>query len=258
MDSVHGPSGYSPTNYFARIIAAFGLLAAMASASAFGAGDVWRDKGYADWTYDDVRAIQSESPWAKKIAKDAPWIEGTPTYMSASWPGCDGRMYRPKGNQIPPQLAMGLLTSLVEYNVSWISSQTMRSAKMRESVICGVVNEERADDFLEQEVDQYQIRINAPDMKPFESLDEEAIKANTRLIFKKGKREIAPISAIPQRGGPNRIVSITFTFEKEDEAGAPYLVPDEREILFVSKSGKFSLKAKFDPSKMAGKNGPDL
>ena len=223
------------------------------------AGDVWKDKDYEDWTSDDVYTILYESPWVKSVAKDASWIEGNASYLAAIPTDCDGRPDFSRKRETPPQLAMGLTMTLVEYRVIWMSSRTIRSAKMRESILCGKLREETAEDFLEQEVDRYQIDVKAPDMKPFEDMDDEAIRQNTWLTFKKAKKKINPNSLRVRRmSGERRIYSISFMFDKESEDGEAYVSPDEKEIEFTLESGKFEVKVRFKLKKMVTKEGVDL
>jgi hypothetical protein len=258
----------SSSNVESECLIVYSLIHILALASLFvvsgsvfdvRAGDIWNDKNYKDWTAEDVYKIKYESPWTKKLAKDAPWLKGRASYLSILPTGCDGRPDLSHANQNSPEMAMGSAIAVVEYRIDWMSSRTMRSAKMRESVLCGTLNQESADEFLEQETDQYQIDVKSADMMPFESMDDEAIRKNTWLIFKKSQMKINPADVgLLRSRGQKRIISMTFKFNKKAEDGTAYLSPDEKEIEFDMQADKFMLKAKFQPAKMMAKDGPDL
>jgi hypothetical protein len=244
---------------FGRIVALAGLLMTSYGASDARAGDVWKEKDYANWTADDVYKIQNESPWTKKVVKDAPWIKGNLGYLSMVPTGCDGRPDYSHKSETPPQAAMGSAVALVEFRVDWMSSKTMRSAKTQQLLLCGTVNKESANDFLDEESELYQIDVKAPDMKPFESMDDETIRINTWLTFKKSQKKINPeYVGVLRSTGQKRIFSITFKFNKKAEDGKDYALPDETEIEFATQADKFVIRTKFQPLKMVVKEGPDL
>jgi hypothetical protein len=221
------------------------------------AGDFWKDKSFDSWTMKEARAIQTDSPWSRKIVKDAPWIKGNVGYLSILPVGCDGRPdISDRG--APLQLDTPTYTR-VEYKVNWISSRTMRSAKAQEAILCGKTNKDTAEEVLEEAVDEYRIEIVSPDMMPFESMEEEEIRQNTSLTFKKAQKKVTAHDVVIRRiTGQKRIISMVFMFEKKSENDEAYLTPDEKEIEFLSRAGNFSIKVKFQPAKMSTKDGPDL
>jgi hypothetical protein len=147
----------------------------------------------------------------------------------------------------------------VEFRINWVSSRTMRNAKIQESILCGTMDKETAEGMSEEEVDFFQIEVRSPDMMPFESMDDESIRINTWLIFKKTQKKINPDEiAIQRNPGQKRIFSISFMFNKKDAKGEFQVSPDEKEIEFVTQAGKFALKARFLPPKMVTGEGPDL
>ena len=247
------------SNSFGRALAVAFLLMTSGLAPDAKAGDAWKEKKYQDWTADDVYRIKYESPWTRRAVKDAPWIKGRVGFLSMAPTGCDGRPDLSRANQNPPEMAMGATVASVEYRVDWMSSRTMRAAKMREAILCGTMEQESADEFLDQEVEQYQIDVKSADMMPFDSMDDETIQKNTWLTFKKTQIKINPEYVGAMRmSGQKRIFSITFKFNKQSEDGKDYVLPDEKEIEFMMQADKFVLKAKFQPSKMVTKEGPDL
>jgi hypothetical protein len=221
------------------------------------AGDFWKDKQFDSWSIQEARTILNDSPWTKRVIRDAPWIKGNAGFLSILPVGCDGRPDMSKRSE-PPPMEMAMYTR-VEFRVNWNSSKTMRAAKMQESILCGNMDKETAEGMLENGMDYFQIEMLSPDMKPFESMEDEEIRENTSLTFKKTqKKVIADDIRIQRLPGQKRIISITFAFNKKTDAGEAYLASDEKEIEFISQAGNFSVKTKFQPSKMSAKDGPDL
>jgi hypothetical protein len=188
----------------------------------------------------------------------APWIKGQSHYLTPMPSDCNGRPDM-NHNKIPASWAMGSTESVVIYQVTWQSSRTVRAAKLREAVLCGRTDPDRGDDLLEQTPEQYVIVVSSPDMTPFDGMSEDALAKNTSLTFKKNQKKINPESVLIQHFGQGSTVySITFKFARKTDTGESLMMPDEKEIEFVTQSGKFAIRTKFQPPKMPGKNGPDL
>ena len=258
MNSLQGRLKKFSFGIFVCFLVLVGMLIVPPVVSEARAGDVWEKKQYKNWTLDDIRTIKTNSPWTKKVIKNAPWIKGAGGYLSILPVGCDGRPDYSRHDTPTPQVVSGL-TPRVEYRVDWVSSRTMRYAEIQENVLCGKLDEESAEGLLDEEVDYFQIAVKSPDMKPFEDMDDEEIRTNAWLNFKNANKKINPYEVRIQRlPGQKRILTMVFMFPKEDENGESYLSEREKEIEFVVDAEKFDVKAKFKPSKMIGNEGPDM
>ncbi len=224
------------------------------------ASDPWTSKDYKTWTAEDVQKILYESPWVKMVEVGAPWLKGPVHYLTPLPSDCNGRPDMTKNDKTPTSWAVnGATESIVIFQVTWQSSHTIRAARLREAILCGRVNAERGEEALAQEPEQITIVVHAPDMAPFDSMDEEALTKSTSLLIKSTKKKISPESVQIQRYGSGKTVhQITFKFPKRTDSGEPFIPVDEKEIEFSSQAGKFILKTKFQPPKMQGANGTDL
>lgn len=247
-----------PTS-FKRVVVFFGLALASVVALAF-SSEPWKEKDYKAWSNDDVQKILYESPWVKMVEVEAPWLKGRMQYLTPMPVDCDGRPDMTKGDRTPTSWAVGGNESIVIYQVAWQSARTFRSAKLRESVLCGRGNAERGEEMLDQEQNSYVITVHSPDMTPFKGMDEDALIKATSLWPKKTSKKIAPESVTINRYGNGNGVPymLTFKFPRKAENGEPTIANDEKEVEFASLAGKFSLKTKFQMQKMTVKNGPDL
>jgi hypothetical protein len=213
-------------------------------------------KDYKSWTNEDVQKILYESPWVKMVEMGAPWLKGPTHFLTPLPMDCNGRPDMTK-DRTPASWAMGNTESIVIFQVTWQSARTIRAAKLRQSSLCGKEESERGEEMLEDQPEQYVIVVNSPDMTPFDGMDEDALLKNTSLQSKKTQKKIGPESVSIQRYGKT-VRSLTFKFPRKTDTGEPLISPDDREIEFVAQSGKFNMKAKFQPPKMVGKNGLDL
>ncbi|MBZ5524183.1 MAG: hypothetical protein LAP21_18260 [Acidobacteriia bacterium] len=229
------------------------MLTGMAAAPV---SDPWKDKDYKSWTNEDVQKILFESPWVKMVEMGAPWMKGPVHYLTPLPSDCNGRPDMTR-DRSPASWATGATESIVIFQVTWQSSRTIRAAKFRQATLCGKVDAERGDEILEQEQEQYIIIANSPDMTPYDNMDEDVLLKNTTLLFKKTQKKINAESVNIMRYGKS-VHMLTFKFPRKNEAGELFLAPDEKEIEFVAQSGKFAMKARFQPPKMLGKSGPDL
>jgi hypothetical protein len=242
-----------------RAIALLGLALASVAAVAI-ATDPWKDKDYKAWTNDDVQKILYESPWVKMVEVSAPWLKGRTQYLMPMPVDCDGRPDMTRGDRTPASWALGNTESIVIYQVAWQSSRTVRSAKLREAVLCGRGNAERGEEMLDEQPDNYVITVHSPDMTPFKGMDEDALIKATSLWPKKTSKKISPESVVINRYNNNggAPYMLTFKFPRKADNGEPIIANDEKEVEFASQVGKFSLKTKFQLQKMIVKNGPDL
>jgi hypothetical protein len=237
-------------------------------AAAAHAADPWQEKPHSEWTLEDVQKVMTSSPWVKTVHLDAPWIKGGAHYLYSVPPGCGGRPQFGKPPSNPPQWSgdTTVVMSVVAFTVNWESARTPRAARMRLRTLCAGEEAEEEEDtefmeeYLEQEQEEYLISVHAPDMQPFDALDEDALLQSTYLLLKKTKQKVTPSRVIIGRGPDRRTVfRLAFFFPKADEAGQPLIAPDEKEVEFVCQgANKVVVKAKFQLPKMVTRDGPDF
>jgi hypothetical protein len=224
------------------------------------AGDPWKDKSYTEWTMEDVQKILGDSPWVKEIPVDAPWIKGQPQLLRVMQAGCGGRPDLSKPMRTPPHWSMGIRSqSVVSFQVTWESAKTVRAAKLRRAVLCGRTDNDRIEHLAEQEQENFLVTVFSPDMSPFDGMSKEQLIANTYLMPKKNKQQLAPTNVTISQGFDRKTVHrLTFQFPKKTDSGEPTIAPDEKEIELICSAGKIVLKARFQPPKMTTKNGIDF
>jgi hypothetical protein len=250
---IHSFGGFMRSATFLAL--AFASMVALA-----GSSEPWKDKEYKVWTQDEVQKILFESPWVKMVEVSALWLKGRMQYLTPLPTDCDGRPDMNRGDRTPTSWQLGGNESIVIYQVTWQSARTVRSAKLRESMLCGRGNAERGEELLEEQPDDYIITVHSPDMTPFKGVDEDGLVKATSLWPKTSSKKLNPESVTISRYG-NRDGApymLTFKFPRKSENGEPTISNGEREVEFASQVGKFTLKTKFQMQKMTVKNGPDL
>ena len=237
----------------------FSVLVVMIFAGAVRADEPWKGKAHTNWTLEDVQRILSDSPWVKNVFVEAPWLKGEPTYVQTMPPSC-GRPDLNTPMRPPPGWALAPPTiSVVGYRVMWNSAWTVRAAHLRLAVICKQADPDDDEEALENEPEGLVISVTSLDMRPFDGMDEDALKKNTYLLLKKTKQKVVPDRVVVVHGVDRQSVyRLTFQFPKTTDSGEPVITPDEKEIEFICQAGQTTVKAKFQPPKMVGQKGADL
>ena len=261
----------SKSDWFNRVSfrALLFLAAWLVFPSIWAGGDPWKEKPFQQWDQNDLKKILGDSPWAKVIRVAAPWKgdggsqgsgEGIPRPeiprgMTGVGQGNNpaptaGSVPGAGGSQEPPQAA---------FLVRWVSSLTTRQAIYRGAVLAGQIKEAEAEKALAQPVEEYQVLILGPDMKPFESANEDSLKGSAFLLTKKSKQRIAPDRVQMERNPDSKTVQyIVFFFPKKSANGEENIATDEKGIEFTFSYGPVDIRAGFDPAKMTNRNGRDL
>ena len=229
-----------------RILRVAALVAAVSS-SAWPA-DPWT-KPSSEWTLADTTKVLFNSPWVRDARVPAPWLKGEPTIVYPVLTDCSGRVDR---DSTPSMGGMSdTFQSIVVYRVSWVSSRAYREARARRSVICGEAEQDDIDALIDQgAAEDYVIKIESPDMKPFEGVDEATIKQNTTLTGKKSGLVTPPIGVQPLKMGSTRVVALFLRFPKSNQEGKPIVIPGETELALSYKWEKTEVKVRFLPEKM--------
>ena len=270
--------GLEGGNMRKAILGSFVVLAI--AAVAWASSDPWKDKPYQQWDEKDVQRVLSNSPWSKTVQVDAKW-ERQQTQESSQPPsapqntsagsGSSGGM-RPgggmgAGGSSPAPSAGGGYgaapatnsTPEVPFAVRWFSSRTMREAFVRNAVLTGSMKEEDAEKQLAQPLDEFQVLISGPQMTPFQSAEESAIKQEATLTTKKGKQKLQASKVEIQRAPDGKTVrAIMISFPKKTAGGEATVGADEKGAEFALSSPGISIKTSFDFSKMYDGQGRDL
>ena len=262
----------------------------LAVSLAWAADEPWKDKQYQQWDQKDLEKILDNSPWARMVHVDATWIKpGAPAPAPSS--GADASAIPPSAgtpNQAgsttnsgargmggtqpstsaanssggyspsaPPSAAPQ--PPMAAFVVRWASSNVMRQAFIRSAELNQKIPEADAEASLAKPVDVYQIVVAGTDMTPFSNMDENALKSAATLIPKRSKQKIAATAVTIQRAADGKSVGVLiFSFPKKLDNGQPVVGSDEKSVEFIYNQGKFTIKAAFELSKMAGSHGIDI
>ncbi|MGB8524073.1 MAG: hypothetical protein WCD43_13995 [Candidatus Acidiferrales bacterium] len=245
----------------------------IAAALVFAGGDPWKSKPYQQWDDKDVQRILQDSPWAKVVQVDANWKNSKlnsnddsaqPTVPTGT-PAAGGKMGAMGGQSPAPSTpAVGNVESggpsaQASFVVRWVSSRTVQRAAARRSELAGQLKPEDAEKQLAQSPDDYEIVIGGPDMRPFQSADEDTLKTNAYLIEKKTKQKISPAKVEVSRSTDGKNVQVVaFIFPKKSTNGEPTIADDEKSVDFNCLVGGARIRTSFDIPKMQDTQGRDL
>ena len=248
-----------------RKILLCGSVALLLAAVVWAGDDPWKAKPYQQWDAKDVRKVLDASPWVRTVQVDAPWIsagnEGDADSGAASSqpsPTRSAQAPQPGANSAGG-LGPGAQTATVTFVVRWASSRTIREALVRNAILAGQIKEDAAAQELGQPVETYEIVVAAPDMKPFQSVDEKILEHGTFLMDRKTKQKIAPTGVkIQSSEDGKKIQSVAFFFPKKSESGVSTIGADVKAVDFQCVVTNVKIEASFDASKMSDTLGRDL
>jgi len=237
----------------------------VAASLIWAANDPWKSKPYDQWDDKDIHRIFNDSPWSKvvQIGSSSPSPSGMPADTSAA--NSSGQQTRGMGGggqygqpSAPAQTPQPSSTAETPFVVRWVSSRTVREAAIRNAILKGQLKPEDASKDLAQPVDMYQVLVAGPNMKPFQSADESALKTNAVLETKRTKQRLTPSDVKIQHGADGSIESVIFLFPKKAASGEPSITPNEKGADFVATPSGVKISASFDFSKMEDTQGRDL
>lgn len=249
------------------------------AAIVWASNDPWKSKPYQQWDQKDVQKILQDSPWSKTIRVDANWESRS----NMSEPSSPSEMPRPNSGEAPQGSAAGrsggmsggspqapasggmesnaseTATPQAVFTVRWISSRTLREALVRNAVLAGQMKESDAEADVARSPDFYQIVIAGPQMTPFETSTEEAVKNAAFLATKKAKQKIEAEKVEFQRSPDGRSIrDVIITFPRKSSTGEPAIGGDEKGVEFSLSLARTAFRANFDFSKMDDAQGRDL
>ena len=251
--------------------------ALVVTALVFAGGDPWKSKPYQQWDDKDVKRILEDSPWAKVVQVDVTW-KADKSYSSgdAGGPAPATNQQTPMGgggksmggsptaapaSNPPVAGAGGAGSSSGEANflVRWVSSKTVERAVYRKAELAGTMKPEDAEKELAKQLDVYELVVFGPDMKPFQSADEDSIKTSAYLIEKKNKQKISPYKVeITRSPDGNKVQAVGIIFLRKASNGEPTIPDDEKGVDFDCFVGGAKIHASFDISKMQDLQGRDI
>jgi hypothetical protein len=247
------------------------FFVALVTTLAWAGGDPWKTKPFAQWDNKDIERILNDSPWGKVIRVDAPWkSSGTdeesaggdksmrgmqPTMAS---PGQTSRDVGAPGGVVGAN-GGGQQVAQAAFLVRWVSSRTIREAAYRAAVLNGQMKEAEAEKEAAETVPSYQVLVGGSDMKPFQAVDEAALKGGVWLVTKKTKQKISFTNLQIERSADgNEVQSLVFSFPKKSATGESTIASDEKTVEFNLVFVGVRLQASFDISKMDDSQGRDL
>ncbi len=231
------------------------LLALLLCVTILWAGnDPWKSKPYQQWTEKDLENIYAYSPWSHTASLTRTWLPLKAEEMPQIIEG--GTRKLPTGMA---QSDEGTLGAEVNFNVYWMSARVMRAASARQRILKKQLDEAKADAYVNQPLDEYQIVIQGADLVPFYRHDEKFYQANSHLALKKTKQKISPGHVTYERGSDGvKINAVVFHFAKKTPSGDPTIAAGEKSAEFTCKIEGSTLRVNFEPQKMVDASGPDL
>ncbi len=224
------------------------------------AGDPWKEKSYKEWDEKDVQKILADSPWAKMISVEAPWVKGAeeqgliPGATSQGGGGASG--VNPAMAAAPGQAPI----PVARFVLRWASATTVRQAIARGALLRGAIQEADVEKYLAQQFSEYAVVLLGPgDLSLFAQTDEKMLKDKAHLSPKKTKQKIAPSRVEVGRGKDGKtITGVIFYFPKKTAEGEAVISPDEKEVEFTCRAPGAVFGTKFEPRKMVNKQGADI
>ncbi len=249
-------------------------VAIILAAVVFAGNDPWKAKPYQQWDEKDVRKILGDSPWSKIVQIEATWKgmkdlpaddssqpPATNTASPASKMGTQSPTTNPAAGGPPAAgpLEPGNSAPQATFALRWVSSRTLQRAAVRSAELAGQMTPADAEKQLANVPDVYEIAVSGPDMRPFQSADEDTLKLSAALIDKKSKEKISPTKAqISRTADGKKVQAVAFIFPKKAGNGEPAIPEDEKSVDFVCNINSAKIHVGFDISKMQDNQGRDL
>ncbi len=251
----------------------------LVAALVFAGGDPWKSKPYQQWDAKDIQRVLEDSPWSKIIQVDATWKSGKDNLGSdASGPavatnqqgpagGGGGAAGKAMGGSAPGAVSTpvagagdsGNSSGSAAFLIRWVSSKTVEKAVYRKAELAGEMKPEDAEKELAKQLDVYELVVFGPDMKPFQSADEDTLKTDGYLIEKKTKQKISPTKVeITRSSDGAKVQAVAFIFLRKASNGEPTIADDEKSVDFICNVNGAKIHTTFDISKMQDAQGRDL
>jgi len=250
-----------------------GSVVIILAAVVFAGNDPWKSKPYQQWDEKDVRKILGDSPWSKIIQVDATWknrkdllVDDSTQPPAANTPSPAAKVGQspsasanPGGTPAGGAADPGNSAAQATFAVRWVSSRTLQRAAARNAELAGQLKPEDAEKQLANAPDVYEVALIGPDMRPFQSADEDTLKLSAALIDKKSKQKISPSKVeISRAADGKKVQALAFIFLKKAGNGEPVIPEDEKSVDFNCDINGAKIHVSFDISKMQDGQGRDL
>lgn len=189
------------------------------------AGEFWESQPSAQWTENDVERLLTKSPWAKQVAVEFGGGGFGGPDMGGPGMGPPGDFGGPGGRGGP-----GGMAAVVRWETA-LPVREARKKQLGEGDAAGV----------------YIVSISGLSMLSelgftLDASGVEAMKKASFLQRNGGKKNVAP-SSITMSFDESGV--LLYQFPKDDP-----IQPDDKQVLFETKTSMFALKAKFVPKEM--------
>jgi hypothetical protein len=235
----------------------------------YAGNDPWKTKPYKQWDATDVKEVLWNSPWVKDVSVPAAWPPAKPSLGAGQFEGAgqgagaQGPGTAMGNTQAVPQVDAGAADGTLQrgdaaFYVRWNSAMTVREAMARQAVLQGQLSEDKAQQFLTQAQNAYQVQVSGSDMAPFMSETEDSLKSKTYIEIKPSKKRISPSDVQISKASNGLVQMVLFSFPKQGASGEALFGPADKQVQLNCKLKDMHLDATFDLHKMVGQSGPDL
>jgi hypothetical protein len=234
-----------------------GFLSGMLAfaAIAWASNDPWMTKPYQQWNESDIQRVLTDSPWSRMVTVTRTWSSIKAGELPEGALAGGRRTLSTETSQSNDPMA----TKDVSFGIFWMSSRVTRAAAARRAILQSRMTEANAQKYIDQPQPEYEIVVQGGDMAPFLQKDEKFFKENAFLEMKKTKQTISPNHVQYQRSPDGKsLYAVKFYFPKKSSAGDPLISTDEKIVEFLCRLEGPTLRADFEPVKMADQNGPAL
>jgi len=222
-----------------RLAIVFGLLLVPTLAPA---AEIWNTKPVGEWTLEQTQKFFWDSPWVQKITIGGTMV-GNPLEQHAA----GGR----EGTQATGDEAW---RGGATYHLEWSSAKILRQAGMHIKALRGGMKEDETEP---APLKTYLVTVSGPDMRVFEGLSEDEIKAAAYLRPKRSKAKTDAVAVKIWKSPEGRVAGVQYAFPRE-AGGQPVISDQEKAVEFRTKARDLTLQTSFDVNKMVGLQGRDL
>ena len=246
------------------------------------AGTPWKNKSYMGWTADEVQAVLTDSPWARKVrsyrmgtrivvdqapstADRAMIIGGNSDQADDSAPPTRGETSRPSGDLkqktiiVVPDPVESRIPAILEshkFELLWLSADTVRRGIVRRRVLEGTLTAEEGEKLLVPRLDHYVLALSGPGIYSLSTVSEDEIKSAILKTYK-GDDSIPLEQYFRGTDTSGDLVQILFYFPRESN-GETTLTPAETRVTFLLETQAGKIEVKFNLAKMMLDGEPDI
>lgn len=232
-----------------------GVIGLVGLSTTVSAADLWHTKPVREWTREETQKFLRDSPWAHQVVVGGSLLDtGTPEDTAGERAGvgeASGAAGREQRTSVDVPISGPAGTA---YFVEWTSAKIVRQAW---SHVNALQSQRTAEDAEPPPSPLYVLSIGGANLKAFEGLTEDQLKAGSYLHSKHSKNKVQPIEVKIRKAQDGRVVAVQFAFPHE--VGGQPVVPDqEKSVEFSCKLRDFTIRTSFNLAKMTTAQGRDL